>query len=196
MMETNTSGYMPSVSIGIEGDKEAVKYLNMLATKFQRRILVRVARKAVKPLIQRAKSLAPRSGRKTYITAHRDYSRRTRSFSTRLVKRRSGELARSIGVYLPKNRQVAAVYVGPRTKNVQQANNGWYGHFLELGTKGYVVKKNRTVVSPSGGIFVLKKGTRVPGQKPQPFMGPAWESTKTEVLKNFENYLWDELEKV
>jgi HK97 gp10 family phage protein len=194
MMQVNTSGFMPSVSIELEGDREAVRYLNMLAVKYQRRVLVRAARKAAKPLVRRAKALAPKSSHQTYISAHRHFSRGV--MSTVLVKRRPGELSRSIGVYLPKNRGAASVYIGPRTKNVQQVNNGWYGHFVELGTKGYTVKRKRTIMSPTGGFITLEAGDRVPGQRAHPFLGPAWQQTGREVISNFKKYLWEEIEKV
>ena len=115
---------------------------------------------------------------------------------TLLVTHRSGELSRSIGPYLSKNRNISTVYVGPRTKNVEKANNGWYGHYVELGTKGYTVKKTRTVVTPAGGVFVLKAGTRIKGQKAHPFMGPAWSTTKETVLRNFDRLLWEEIKKI
>ena len=72
--------------------------------------------------------------------------------STKLVKHKKGELKRSIGVIIGKG-PLAVAYIGPRYGS-GKANDAWYAHFVEFGT----VK-----------------------QKAQPFMRPAWDSTKNRV---------------
>lgn len=63
------------------------------------------------------------------------------------------------------------VFVGPQAP---------HAHLVEFGTSPHANK----------GKFA---GTMHPGTAPQPFMRPAWESTKMEVLETLKKKLWEEM---
>jgi len=70
-----------------------------------------------------------------------------------------------------KTKGDVTVFVGPSAP---------HAHLVEFGTSPH----------PNKGRYA---GTMHPGTAPQPFMRPAWESTKMEVLETLKKKLWEEM---
>ncbi len=101
--------------------QRVVNKLKRLPLAYQKKVLKKIYKRNAKPLIATAKGNIPKAAK----TVHR-YS------NGKIVASYSpGNLRRSIGV-LPLRRS-RSVFVGPRTGG-NRKNDGWYGHFLELGT--------------------------------------------------------------
>ena len=105
-----------------------------------------------------------------------------------------GNLKRSIKVM--KGKAVDSVFVGPKIKGSRSkvvdrdsegSVNGYYAHFVEHGTAGSKVYEDRTFVNEDGKLVKVKKGTHIRGQKPNPFMRPAWDENKGKLNEFFKN---------
>lgn len=110
--------------------KKANKSIKKLSKKLDDKVLKKVIRQSTKPLINSARST---------------------------VSKRTGNLSKSIG-NLPLRKAKRSVYVGPKSGK-KRKYDGWYGRFVEFGTKH---------------------------MKPRPFMGPSWDKSKGSVLRNIE----------
>jgi HK97 gp10 family phage protein len=94
--------------VEIKGFAEAVKMLEHLDDKLQRRVLLRVMRNAAKPVISSAKSF---------------------------VNSRSKRVAKSIKAFEPKDKTNPVLFVGPKFSKNREADP-WFAHFIEFGAKG------------------------------------------------------------
>jgi len=119
-------------------------------------------------------------GKKTYRTAHAHFAKGL--FMTKIKTHKRGALLKSIGI--TKVSKLLYVFVGPR-KGLQYTNDAWYAHFVEFGTDGYVVKKDKNVP----GIGLIKAGTSIPGQRKKPFMRPAWDTQQKRAMAIIEDEL-------
>lgn len=151
--------------IHIEGMEKFQKMMKEFPEEFNRKVLTAVARKAATPLIEDARSKAPVSK----ISRVEWWGKRR--------KITPGQMRKSIGSRKTSFSEPAGVKVGPTRKN------GWWAHFVEFGTAGYTVKKGRN------------KGRFIPGQRPQPFMKPAFNETKSEIVKIYTESFQDILYK-
>jgi len=100
------------------------------------------------------KELPRQVSRKILVQSLRRSSRHLVKAARNNVKTRHGTLRKSIGVVTEKNRNTAAVWVGPRHRegvgsmssryspmtSKAKAAAGWYAHFIEFGTAGKKVK--------------------------------------------------------
>lgn len=102
--------------------QKVINTLRKLPIEYQDKTLKKVLRKNAKPLIKVAKSNIPISDK----PVHRYKDGKIVDTAT------PGTLRRSIGI-IPRLRKTKAVFVGPRT-GAGRKNDGWFGHFLELGT--------------------------------------------------------------
>lgn len=85
----------------------------------------------------------------------------------------TGNLAASIGVVKSGRNNVGElgqIEIGPRRKG---GFKGFAGHFNEFGTKRRRVKKRHPIFGYDRGVMPKR-----------PFLEPAWEQTKAEVLGN------------
>lgn len=113
-----------------------------------RRLMLPVLRQVAEPTVKAARSLAPKSQ-----APHHRYSN-----GKIIATYQPGNLSKSIGKIVGRDKNNAVLYVGPRAgKN--RKYDGFYGNFVEAGT----------VHMPA-----------------QPFMGPAYAQTKGMVTKNAE----------
>ena len=102
--------------------QKVINKLRKLPLEYQNKALKKVLRKNAKPLIVKAKSNIPRAAKPVH-----------RYKDGKIVATYSpGNLRRSIGI-IPRLRRTNAVFVGPRTGG-KLKSDGYYGHFLELGT--------------------------------------------------------------
>ena len=148
-------GRSSSPAVVVRGDAELEKILRELPDRLSYNALKAAMKKVAKPLVTSMKSLAPKSRKAVFITAHRDF--RKGALMTRLKYHKPGELRRSIGIVMGKKKSGRAPYmwIGPRFgKKATGANDGWYFHFLEYGTVR---------------------------QPPQPFIRPAYDRTKRKI---------------
>jgi HK97 gp10 family phage protein len=144
-----------SLSMRLQGAKELDKVLQSLKTSTARGITRRAMTRALEPVAQAARALAPRDEGK--LAAHI-------GVSTRLTKRQAREIRGQA------SRDTQIMYVGPEWASA---------HLVELGT-GPRHKKN--------GQFV----GRMP---PQPFMRPAWDAKREEVLARLTDDIRAEIDK-
>lgn len=146
---------MPTKSgIEVKGDKELKRLFEILPAKVNKKILLSAFRKGARPLIKQARVNAPKD---------------------------EGDLKRSIGTVTakPKNRNKAAVRIGPRRGKAKTAN-GFHGHLVEFGTAPRKTESGRfTGAMPAN-----------------PFMAPAWESEKGDVQKTINDSIGEVVEKV
>lgn len=101
-----------------------INKLKTLPLELQDKELKKILRKNAKRVVKQAKSNIPKAQKDVH-----------RYQNGKIVEtHKPGTLRKSIGV-LPL-RRTSAVYVGPRAGE-KYKNNGWFGHFLELGTVHY-----------------------------------------------------------
>lgn len=101
--------------------QKTIQKLKKLPLELQTKQLKKVLRKNAKPLVRKAKSNIPKALKEVH-----------RYKDGKIVEtHKPGNLRKAIGIL--SLRRTAAVYVGPRA-GAKYKNNGWYGHFLELGT--------------------------------------------------------------
>jgi HK97 gp10 family phage protein len=144
---------MSADAIYIEGIEKFQKLMKEFPEEFNRKVLTAVARRAAVPLIEEARGRAPVSK----ISRVEWWGKRKRITP--------GQMRKSIGSRKTSFSEPAGVKVGPSRRN------GWWAHFVEFGTAGYSVKKGKN------------KGRFIPGQRPQPFMRPAFNDTKDAIIK-------------
>lgn len=154
----------------IIGDKQVIKNLHSLAERTQRKILRKVVRRVQKPMI---------------ATARKN------------VRRRSGQLAKSLGTIVKVYRKTSVIAVlGPRSgfstvidgKNVDPV---YYAHLVELGHK----LKTLAITDGVGGVLFitrLKASGFVPAY---PFLGPAFEAHKNSARSEAISEIAKEIEK-
>ncbi len=98
----------------------------------------------------------------------------------------TGVLVDSIRVLKKYGRDPLGVYVGPvfkrkRGRSVDgkrpkgEKGNAWYAHFVEYGTDKHNLGYK--------GKYVSAKGAEHKGSKPKPFMRPAYDTTRGQVLE-------------
>lgn len=119
--------------ISLKGDKELEKMFKGLPDQLNKRTMLHILKKAVKPLVSEMKSEAPKSSKTMHISAHRDFKKG--AFSTKLKYHKPGELQRGIGVIALKSKQ-ASLSIGPRIGRKSVGNNDpWYWYFIIKGTQ-------------------------------------------------------------
>lgn len=93
---------------------------------------------------------------------------------------KTGNLRKSIGtIGLRSHNGAAAVFVGPRSGR-RNKYDGWYAHFVEFGSRG-VVRYNTKH---------RKKGQRYKSDnKAKPFMRPAYDQEKGNMMKEYEKHV-------
>ena len=158
MMAFYESSYMPRMTLELtqSGVNQVNAIFKALGEKLGRREVKKVFRMGAKPIVVSAKAKVPVSGKKSWQTEHKHWSK---GKETKLVRtHKPGELKRSIGTIMSKDG--FSIYIGPRM-GTSRANDGWYGHFVEFGT------------SSTGW------GKGIPAK---PFMRPAWDEKKNEAI--------------
>lgn len=148
--------------VEITGIDEVKWVLANLDKKISKKYMVSVFRAESKPLIAAARSGAPVSQKKAWISAHRHVSKK--QFTTKNVTHKPGDLKRSIRVFVGKSKQ-GTIWIGPQAGSGKNPD-AYYAKFVEFG-------------SVRGG----KKS------KEQPFMKNAWEQTKDQVIAGIANRL-------
>lgn len=141
---------MPKDLYQIEGFEELQRKLKQLPDKVKKKEMLKVLGQVATPTVKVARQQAPISKKKHVISG-----KRTR----KIIE--PGNLRKSIGKIRGKKglgKQNAVLYVGPRSKG--RKNDGWYGMFVEHGTKK---------------------------QKANPFMKRAYQQTKGKVTADAEN---------
>jgi len=90
---------------------------------------------------------------------------------------KTGNLRKSIGTRARRAENgVSTIVIGPRTGK-RQKFDGWYAHFVEFGTRGIVRYNTKH----------RKKGQRYkPDNKAKPFMRPAYDQEKANMMKEYE----------
>lgn len=134
-MTTIGGGRSGAPKVIVRGDQEMEKLLKELPDRLSYKALKHAMKTVSKPLVRAMKSAAPKSRKRTFITAHRDYKKG--AYMTALKFHKPGELRRSIGIVMGKKKagQPPQLWVGPRFgRKASGQNDGWYFHFLEYGT--------------------------------------------------------------
>lgn len=141
-------------AVQVKGDKDLKRLFEILPAKVNKKILLAAFRKGAKPLIKESRQNVPVD---------------------------EGDLKRSIGTVTakPKNRNKAAVRVGPRIGKAKNAK-GYHGHLIEFGTAPRKTKSGKFTGSTPAN----------------PFMSPAWESKKDEVQREINENIGEVVEKV
>lgn len=143
----------------MKGFEEIEKVLAALPDKLGPQVLTRTLRKAAKPLTDEAK---------------------------RLVPKRSGELAKSIGVVAAKDfGNYTGVYVGPR----RGIYGGHHAHLVEYGTAMRKLDKP-TLIKIGGKLVTITHTGTMPAK---PFMRPAYDSKIDEVQQEVKRVLQEEI---
>lgn len=144
-----------SVKLRLEGAKELDRVLQGLAASTGRGITRRALTRALEPVAEAARALAPRDEGK--LAAHI-------GVSSRLTRRQAREMRGQTG------RDVQFMYVGPEWASA---------HLVEFGT----------------GPRFKKSGQYVGVMPPQPFMRPAWDAKRDEVLARLTDDIRAEIDK-
>ena len=175
-----------SSGIKIQGYEEAVKMLEHLPDKLQRRVLIRIMKQAAKPVVLTARSL---------------------------VSGKSKRVARSVTAWEPRGKTDPVVFVGPK-KTSNPDRDPWFAHIIEGGSKG--VKKSAggkyfrfkgTANLTGVEIYTRKKlrrggvGTRYRKDAiASPFMQPAVdqnrEAVKSYFIDDIDNIIQTEVNKL
>lgn len=99
------------MAVQIRGNQEAIRMMRELADNDQKKVIIRVQRKAARPVIRTAKAI---------------------------VGTNSQTVARSIKAFLPRGarkRENPILFVGPKRSRNRDADP-WYAHIIEGGAKG------------------------------------------------------------
>ena len=161
-----------SGGIGIEGDKKLMHLLSRLPDQVFARVVGKATAKAATPVSRTAKRLAPKQ---------------------------FGILRKSIGKKTVKYRRTQTVltYVGPRLGFKQMAPDGryrnpvFYAHLMEGGHNIVRAGSLGQQRSAKGDRLIRAKGTgQIIGRvAAQPFMRPAYERNRAEILRIFRQEL-------
>ena len=149
---------------------------------------------------QIAKKLKALSGKVAGSIARRSGSAGARVFrdeARRLVPEDSGNLRKAINVKVKqfRNRSGFHFYVAV-DRGGKAKHDGWYAHFIEYGVQPHKIKfddKKALKLSASGSV--LRAVINHPGIPAQPFMRPAFDSKRAQVVKVIGDKLWDNINK-
>ena len=173
----------------LTGDVELIQKLNTLGDRVYKKVLSLASSRAVKPVIDTARRLAPKE---------------------------TGLLKKSIGTKqkkYPKNGVVVAI-VGPRTgfaqdvvvdtpygKMKSRRDPAKYAHLVEYGTRAHstaALSNNKIRPNKSGEVseenrlgfaIAMQGGDNHPGATPKPFMRPAFDANTNRVIAIFRQEL-------
>ena len=138
-----------STNMELVGMDKIEYIMKHLPNKLAKKAIIKAFRMGARPIVQTAKQKVPISGKKAWMTSHRHISKGVQS--TKLRRKRSGDLKRSIGVIVGKDGWT--VWVGPSRGGRKEAD-GWYAHFVEFGTEstgwGKGIKKKTIYASGMG----------------------------------------------
>jgi HK97 gp10 family phage protein len=163
--------------ITVEGMEAAIKAMDTLDDKMQKKTLIRVFKIAARPMVNDARSGA------------RKYSKR---------------VAKSIKVWEAKKAQFPMVLVAP--KYTRDPNSDpWFSHMIEGGTKGVKKSKGSKNLPASTDTRLIhiraalkngRNGMNYRANQPaRPFMAPAIERNFTKVNENIVTELGNFIEK-
>jgi HK97 gp10 family phage protein len=153
-----------SAEFNLDGFNQVMAALKKLDKELvSRKVITSAARRAAMPLVRDAQKRAPR------------FPYRRVDWYGRRKEIPAGALKNSIGIINARSSDDPGVKVGPRVGGKNRKWDGWFAHFVEFGTAGYTAKRGKL------------KGRFIPGQRAQPFMQPAYESTQPEVYEEFYN---------
>lgn len=144
------------VGAKLQGEKQLARRLHRLPERVEKRVQKKMLRAGAGAVVKAA---------------------RTR------VSRRHGHLRKSLGIKVARRTDPAMVLIGARTKykvvvdgqKVQPAN---YLHLVELGTAPHDIETTWRSRAP--------RTIRHPGARAQPFLRPALNASRSEVLKAYE----------
>lgn len=124
---------MASNDVGVDiAQLEEVKWiLKNLDKKISKRYMVDVFRRHSKPLIKRARELAPKSEKKAWATIHRHYAKK--KVTRKTVIHKPGDLKRSIKGFVGKSK-MGSYWVGAQVGSGKNPD-AYYATFVEFGTK-------------------------------------------------------------
>lgn len=106
--------------------------------------------------------------------------------SIRLRYLRAANYAVSYQIYVKRGRRPTKKEIAGGIEIGKKGLGGWFAHFLEFGTKGHMVPKNReSYITKLGGKLVTVKQFRHPGMRKHPFMRPAFDETKNQTINTF-----------
>jgi len=172
-------------SIQLDGFKELEKVLEGLSSKAAAKGMVKSGlRRAAKPLIKAARdkvmSYSPTVGKSITVN----------------YQSRDGA---TIGIG-PKSKRGQTIAVIEDSSFVINVKDPWYAHFIEFGVSGIGrFKGTRSYwLGKRGDVRSAKPQQRRryrPDQPARPFMRPAFDETKEEMIKNFEKSIWESIEK-
>ena len=163
---------MNTRDVQVIGAREVEAALRGLPQKVQRRAMRRALNMAGTPIVRRARSLAPVD---------------------------DGDLRRSLGKKVTVDRNPAAhsvLKIGPRTKypgKTPGKSPANYAHLVEFGTAAHKIPA-RPILKI--GPLVVRGVVSHPGSAAQPFLRPAFESTKAEALARFRTKLVESIERL
>jgi len=163
-------------SIHVEGMEKAYAILNNLPYITQKKVILSLLRKSTKPMLAEAR---------------------------RNVRSVSEGTAKSIGNVELKGRRLG-IAVKPRTKG-KYKDYGHKAHWIEFGTSGIISKKGRkgwaTKRNDDNPDFAKWVGKKKKGERyridtpPHPFMRPAIEKRRQDVLKLLKKLVAEDLDK-
>ena len=101
----------------LKGAKQLERALMNASDKLTRKVLISAMRQAATPIVKAMKANTPVSGR---------------DYENEKYERSSGDLKKSIGKIIGKNKRRATLYIGPRVKGKFEYM-GYIGHWVEFG---------------------------------------------------------------
>lgn len=150
---------MPSnkVTFDVKGIKGLEQLLKGYDNAFNQKVIEGTFRQAAKPLVEKAKLLAPEGP--------------------------TGNLVDSIGTFASRSRdrkakEKAGIWVGPRIKG---GYRGYHAHLVEFGTEDREIKTQKTIVFSRNGVNVVVRTVRRGRMPAKPFMVPAFLKTKDQI---------------
>ena len=145
------------ISVELTNRAEIVKLLDQIPNAYNSKAVRGLIKYAVKPMVEEAQRLAPKY---VGVKSKDGTLKRTTGHKSKYGWIEPGNLSKSIWTIDMKRSKRVTLIVGPRVKGAfGKARSGYYGMFLERGTKDI---------------------------KARPFMRPAWDAKKDEVIRRFE----------
>lgn len=137
---------MLTLTLKVQGIDDAVRRLEAMPRKLQRRVVGKSIRAASKPVQRTAARMAPRL---------------------------TGLLSKSMMVRIRTRKWKSIAIIGPRNRTVNGKNPQAYAHVVEGGSEPHVIKPTKTKAlkfTTKAGDTVFAKMVRHPGIRPRHFM--------------------------
>lgn len=182
---------MASEVLTVEGLRELDAKLKRMPAKIARGAVANGLRVGARVILRQAKSNAKQRGGSGTLSRALTLAR----------DRRAKRDSPAYSIYVRRGRSYQLGMRQGRRGSSRKANrssmDGFYGPFVELGTKAHNIPRSpgRVVVWYGSGGPVFARRVRHPGATPKPFLGPAFNQRRQQALQAMKTAIAQRIEK-